>query len=240
MYWHVESEDNLVRLAGDEIWAEIDLPDVGTLGRRDAAGAPATGPHTMMTRHPWLVRALAGHLMYGPGKARFDDCTLATYEQAGFGGAEADRAAAAVFTFVLGNTVGAAATVSLTRRLRRDGGDREEALRAAMTQAAAIAGGFRGSGPGWSSRRRASTRARRSEASRSARRPCRTGCRLGSRRCKGRKRFVAHSACGGRGITRRPPGHAVSPIGLLANAKPGTDIARITGEAVEIFPLYLA
>jgi AcrR family transcriptional regulator len=142
VYWHVKSKDNLVRLAGDEVWAEIELPDVGALGWREAAGALATGLHAMMTRHPWLVQALAGHLMYGPGKARFDEHTLAIHEQAGFTGAEADQAAAAVFTFVLGNTIGAAATISLTRRLRRDGGDPEEALRSAMTQAAEIAREF--------------------------------------------------------------------------------------------------
>ncbi|HEV7974810.1 TetR/AcrR family transcriptional regulator C-terminal domain-containing protein [Amycolatopsis sp.] len=79
--------------------------------------------HAMMTRRPWLVQALAGHLLYGPGKARHDDHTLAVYEKAGFAGADADQAAATVFMFVLGNSVGASATVALTRQHNRDGGD---------------------------------------------------------------------------------------------------------------------
>jgi AcrR family transcriptional regulator len=141
VYWHVKSKDNLVRLAGDEVWAEIELPS-DALGWHEAATALATGLHAMMTRHPWLVQALAGHLMYGPGKSRYDDETLAAYERAGFAGPEADQAAAAVFTYVLGNTVSAAASVSLTRRLRRDGGDAEEAMRVAMAQAAEIAREF--------------------------------------------------------------------------------------------------
>jgi AcrR family transcriptional regulator len=142
VYWHVKSKDNLVRLAGDEVWKEIELPDIEALDWRTAATAMATGLHAMMSRHPWLVQALASHLLYGPGKARHDDHTLAVYEMAGFTGAEADQAAAAVFMFVLGNTVGASATVSLTRRLSRDGGNAEELLRDTIAQASDIAKQF--------------------------------------------------------------------------------------------------
>lgn len=60
------------------------------------------------------------------------------YEKAGFADAEADQAAA-VFMFVLGNAVGAAATISLTRRLNRDGGKAEELLSETIAQASEIA-----------------------------------------------------------------------------------------------------
>ena len=142
IYWHVDNKDNLVRLAADAVWQEIDLPEVGTVDWRATAADLAIGLHQMLSRHPWLVQALASHLLYGPGKARYDDHTLAVYELAGFDGVAADRAAAAVFTYVLGNTIGAAATVSLTRRLRRDGGDPEAQLQAAMTEAEEIARQF--------------------------------------------------------------------------------------------------
>jgi AcrR family transcriptional regulator len=142
VYWHVKSKDNLVRLAGDEVWQEVELPDLDPLDWRAAATQLATGLHAMMLRHPWLVQALAGYLLYGPGKARYDEHTLAVYEMAGFTADEADQAAAAVFTFVLGNTVAAAATVSLTRQLRRDGGDAEQAMRDALAQASDIAEQF--------------------------------------------------------------------------------------------------
>jgi hypothetical protein len=81
----------------------------------------ATGLHAMLVRHPWLLQAFGSFLVFGPGKARHDDHTLAIYEAAGFSGARADQAAASVFTFVLGNALGAAADASLTRRLSRDG-----------------------------------------------------------------------------------------------------------------------
>jgi AcrR family transcriptional regulator len=162
VYWHVENKDNLVRLAADRVWQEVPLPDLDQLaevggldertGRDRRAGAEpawrtaatelATGLHAMMTRHPWLVQALAGHLLYGPGKSRYDEHTLAVYEQAGFVGAEADQAAAAVFMFVLGATVPAAATVSLTRRLRADGADPDQRLREVVAEASAVAQDF--------------------------------------------------------------------------------------------------
>jgi AcrR family transcriptional regulator len=142
VYWHVKSKDNLIRLAGDEIWQEVELPDLDALDWRTAAARMATGMHAMMARHPWLVQALASHLLYGEAKARCDDHLLAIYEQAGFPGAAADQAAAAVFTYVLGNAVGAATTVSVSRRLRRDGGDPEAQLRDAMAEAAEIAARF--------------------------------------------------------------------------------------------------
>ncbi|GAA0398267.1 TetR family transcriptional regulator [Acrocarpospora corrugata] len=139
VYWHVKNKDNLVMLAGDEVWNEIELPDPETTGWRTAATAMAHGLYEMAVRHPWLVPAMGVHLMYGPGKSRHDDHGLAIYEKAGFVGADADRALATVFMFVLGSTLGESATVALTRRLRKDGGDAEEQLRDTMAKTGEIA-----------------------------------------------------------------------------------------------------
>ncbi|HEY9371179.1 TetR/AcrR family transcriptional regulator C-terminal domain-containing protein [Streptomyces sp.] len=76
------------------------------------------------------------------GKSRLDDHTLAVYEKAGFKGPEADRAAASVFTYVLGNALGAAATASLTRKAERGGGDAEESFAKTMKEAAETASQF--------------------------------------------------------------------------------------------------
>ncbi|WP_369145183.1 TetR/AcrR family transcriptional regulator C-terminal domain-containing protein [Streptomyces sp. R44] len=98
--------------------------------------------YAMFTRHPWLVQAFATHLFHGEGKARHDDHNLAVYETAGFAGPAADRAAAAVFTYVLGNASSAAATAALTRRIERDGRDAEEVFATTMKEAAEVAGRF--------------------------------------------------------------------------------------------------
>jgi AcrR family transcriptional regulator len=142
VYWHVGSKDNLIALAGDQAWNEIALPDLTATGWRTAATAMATDLYAMLTRHPWLVQAFGSFLVFGPGKARHDDHILAIYEAAGFAGAQADQAAAAVFTFVLGNALGPAATASFTRKLGRDGGDAEKLMREGMAEAGQIAARF--------------------------------------------------------------------------------------------------
>ncbi|WP_280370970.1 TetR/AcrR family transcriptional regulator C-terminal domain-containing protein [Nocardia wallacei] len=139
MYWHVKNKDNLVRLATDEVWGEIDLPDLGVMEWRTAAEAMATGMYAMLTRHPWVVQAQAGYLLYGPNTSRHHEHVLGVYEKAGFDEAEADRAAAAVFMFVLGNAVGASADIAVKRRFAQGGDNAEAQLAQAMSEATDIA-----------------------------------------------------------------------------------------------------
>lgn len=142
VYWHVGSKDNLIALAGDQAWNEIALPDLTAVDWRTAAAEMATELYAMLGRHPWVLQAFGSFLMFGSGKARHDDHSLAIYEAAGFAGARADQAAATMFTFVLGNALAPAAAASLTRKLRRDGDDADELMRGAMTKATEIATQF--------------------------------------------------------------------------------------------------
>jgi AcrR family transcriptional regulator len=142
VYWHVGSKENLIALAADQAWHEIALPHLAGSGWRAAATAMARSLHTMFTRHPWLVQAFGAQVMYGPGKARHDDHSLVIYETAGFTSAQAGQAAATVFTYVLGNALGQAATTSLTRKLSRNGGDADELMRDHAAKASEIAAQF--------------------------------------------------------------------------------------------------
>ena len=142
VYWHVGSKGNLISLVGDQMWNEIALPDLASTGWRTAATHMATDLHAMLTRHPWLVQAFGSFPVFGPGKARHDEHSLAIYEAAGFTGLRADQAAATVFTFVLGNALGPAAAGSLARKLSRDGGNAEELMRDSMVKAREIATQF--------------------------------------------------------------------------------------------------
>ncbi|MGC0312417.1 TetR/AcrR family transcriptional regulator [Kitasatospora acidiphila] len=139
IYWHIKTKDELVRLAADTVWDEVRLPDLAATDWRTAATAMATSLHEMLGRHPWLSQAFGSHLMYGPAMARHDDHTLALYEQAGFAPADADRAAATVLLYVLGNALGPAADVSLTRRLNRAGEDAEQRMAEAVAHSTEIA-----------------------------------------------------------------------------------------------------
>jgi AcrR family transcriptional regulator len=139
VYWHVGSKDNLIALAADRAWNELDLPDPTVLGWRAAATELAIQAHVMFARHTWLVQAFGSHLLFGPGKARHDDHLLAVYEAAGFTGVQADQAAATVFTFVLGNAIGPAAAASVANKLGRDGGDPDALIGESLREARAIA-----------------------------------------------------------------------------------------------------
>jgi AcrR family transcriptional regulator len=142
VYWHVGSKDNLITLAADQVWHELALPDLATTGWRAAATAMAADLYAMLTRHPWLIQAFSSQVLYGTGKARHDEHSLAIYEAAGFTSTQADQAAATVFTFVLGNALGPAAAASLTRKLSRDGGSTKELIRGHTARAREIARQF--------------------------------------------------------------------------------------------------
>ncbi|MFF7354844.1 MULTISPECIES: TetR/AcrR family transcriptional regulator C-terminal domain-containing protein [Streptomyces] len=142
VYWHVKNKDDLVLLAADRVWQEIELPALDAADWRGAATAMADRLRTMLVRHPWLVQAIGSHLLYGTGKARYDDHLLGVFETAGFSAREADRAAGAVVTYVLGNALGASATASLSRRLRRAGEDAEGRFEETLAEAAKAAEGF--------------------------------------------------------------------------------------------------
>ncbi|MGW7526260.1 TetR/AcrR family transcriptional regulator [Streptomyces sp. NPDC054783] len=142
VYWHVKNKDDLVLLAADRVWHEVDLPALDTDDWRGTATVMADRLHAMLVRHPWLVQAIGSHLLYGTGKARYDDHLLGVFETAGFTPQEADRAAGAVVTYVLGNALGAAAAASLTRRLRRAGEDAEAMVSETLARAAEAAEPF--------------------------------------------------------------------------------------------------
>ncbi|WP_433446336.1 TetR/AcrR family transcriptional regulator [Streptomyces sp. CA-142005] len=59
VYWHVENKDNLLLLATDHVWGELDLPDLDSADWRATATAMATDLYRMFLRRPWLVQAFA-------------------------------------------------------------------------------------------------------------------------------------------------------------------------------------
>ncbi|MGS2648295.1 hypothetical protein [Streptosporangium sp. LJ11] len=72
VYYHVKSKDKLVVLAADHVFGEIPLPGTA-FGWRETAASLARGAYAMVVRHYWLIPAMSTHLIYGPGKARFDE-----------------------------------------------------------------------------------------------------------------------------------------------------------------------
>src|SRR5438034_519520 len=84
---------------------------------------------------------LDGLNMRALGK-RLNVAATAVYEAAGFAPADADRAAAAVFTYVLGNALAPAAVVALNRRLALGGEDAARSFAETKEHSVAIARTF--------------------------------------------------------------------------------------------------
>jgi AcrR family transcriptional regulator len=142
VYWHVKSKEELVKLAADQVWGEIPLPDPAETGWRQAATIMATGLHDMTARHPWLLQAMSMQLLYGPGKARHDDHCIAVYESAGFTGKQIEWAMATVFMYVLGRALGESAESAWRARLRREGGDVQAEIKQLMARVDEITAQF--------------------------------------------------------------------------------------------------
>lgn len=142
VYWHVGNKENLIALAADRAWSEIPLSDLATTDWRKAATEMATGLYVMLTRHTWVVQAFGSVFVYGPGKARHDDHAIGVFEVAGFATDEIDQAITAIFTYVIGNALGPAATASFSRKLAREGTGAAERMREMMTEARDIARQF--------------------------------------------------------------------------------------------------
>lgn len=141
VYWHVGSKENLIAMAADRAWSEVPLPELATTDWRTAASEMATGLYAMLSRHTWVVQAFGSVLVYGPGKARHDDHAIGVFEAGGFAGEEINQAITAVFTYVIGNSLGPAATASFSRKLAREG-RAEERMGEMMAEVRAIAGQF--------------------------------------------------------------------------------------------------
>ncbi|WP_405064461.1 TetR/AcrR family transcriptional regulator [Kribbella sp. NBC_01505] len=142
LYWHVRNKDELLVLAGDYAWNEVDLPSPGRLGWQAAVVELASSIRLMLTNHFWLVTTMSTHVIYGPGKARVDDHSLGIYEEAGFTPEQADQVAATVLMFVLGAAQGDASERAWQARLRRTGVDEHEAFQAAVDEVNAVAQEF--------------------------------------------------------------------------------------------------
>ncbi|WP_060714087.1 TetR family transcriptional regulator [Pseudonocardia sp. HH130629-09] len=61
VYWHVGNKDNLVALAADAVFGEVDLPDPAEIGWRDAIVASSHGLRNVILRHRWLIPVLGAH-----------------------------------------------------------------------------------------------------------------------------------------------------------------------------------
>ncbi|QLY34867.1 TetR/AcrR family transcriptional regulator C-terminal domain-containing protein [Nocardia huaxiensis] len=126
VYRHVASREELIELAVDEVYREIEVPYcLDPEGWRDAVAASAQSMRAMILRHRWVSAALpsVGLLYLGPNVLRFKESLIQAFDIAGYPRAETDSALAAVIGYVVGMGVGEAAWLGKVAQSGR--GERE-------------------------------------------------------------------------------------------------------------------
>src|SRR5690242_19185957 len=72
VYWYVDTKDDLLELALDAVFGELELPDAES-GEdwRDQLRSLATGYRALLVRHPWVSPLIGTFLNIGPHSMAF-------------------------------------------------------------------------------------------------------------------------------------------------------------------------
>ncbi len=122
LYWHVETRDDVLDLAFDRVFAEVELPD-GTGDWRADVRALAHRWRAVMLGHPWAP-GLVGRPLLGPNVLARTESLQAALVRGGFTGARL-----AVVTRTVANYVIGAALTEASWRRAADPGARAAARR---------------------------------------------------------------------------------------------------------------
>ncbi|MFD8419827.1 TetR/AcrR family transcriptional regulator [Streptomyces sp. NPDC059466] len=134
LYRHVANKDELIELAIDEIYGEIEVPESpGSPGASDPSDpSVSSGSATWradavrcaqslrgtMLRHPWIASVLGemGMSYLGPNAMRLAEGMLALFTRAGLPATEADQAASTLVAYVTGMATSEAAYLNVLAR----------------------------------------------------------------------------------------------------------------------------
>lgn len=119
LYRHVANKDELIELAIDEIYGEIEIPgstDPATW-RADAVRCAQSLRGTML-RHPWIASVLGemGMSFLGPNAIRLAESLLALFTRAGLPTTEADQSSSTLVAYVIGMATSEAAYLNVLAR----------------------------------------------------------------------------------------------------------------------------
>ncbi|MFI1014435.1 TetR/AcrR family transcriptional regulator [Streptomyces sp. NPDC020965] len=147
VYWYVDTKDDLLELALDEVFGRMRLPDLSAEDAwREQLRTLATEYRAMLVRHPWVPALIGSFLNIGPRSIAF---SLAVQQVMGNTGLPPNGqmgGLAAVFQFVYGfGTVES----NFVRRCAEAGVSQDEYLRNALGTMRAEQGGETGAGEGF-------------------------------------------------------------------------------------------
>lgn len=104
LYGHVSTKDDVLDLALDAVYAEVDLPAEPGAHWRDDVVSLMEKWRTALLRHPWSA-ALLGRPMLGPNMLAREEYLHAVLAKAGFAPPHLNDAAYALANYVLGSTL---------------------------------------------------------------------------------------------------------------------------------------
>ncbi|MFB7613059.1 TetR/AcrR family transcriptional regulator [Kitasatospora sp. NPDC056181] len=138
LYRHVATKEELMELAVDEVFGEIDVPPADSPDWRAAVTLAAESFRATTLRHPWLASVLgqAGLAYLGPNLMAYAEQVAALFTAAGF--PEPSRAIDTVLSYAIGMSTTEAAWLTTVAR----SGETETAFIARLIPAAqeAVAG----------------------------------------------------------------------------------------------------
>lgn len=104
LYWHVKTKDDVLDLALDAIFAEVEIPREGGRGWRADITVLINGWRAVLLRHSWSA-ALLGRPMLGPNVLARSEFLYATLLDAGVTESRLTAAAYGLSNYVIGSTL---------------------------------------------------------------------------------------------------------------------------------------
>ena len=138
LYWHVQNKEELLDLASDALWADLDiraLTETPPAHWRDGVAQMARRLRAHLLARPNAVRVLAGRFSPGPRALARMEALIGILRRAGFGGADAVNAAYLLSTWVHGFVVHESVPMSAAEER---GATPEEALSEARQRLVAL------------------------------------------------------------------------------------------------------
>ncbi|RJO75367.1 TetR family transcriptional regulator [Nocardia panacis] len=105
IYWYVPNKDELLELALDEFWSELDLPESDAAGWQQIATAFAYSLRQTLHAHPWAAALIGTLPSVGPNAWRLTSRLRDTFAGAGFTGQDMYFASSTILGFVLGQVI---------------------------------------------------------------------------------------------------------------------------------------
>ncbi|ALE82807.1 TetR/AcrR family transcriptional regulator [Pseudonocardia sp. HH130629-09] len=104
LYWHVSTRDDLLDLAIDTVFSELDLPERPSGRWTDDIARFMRELRAALLRHPWAGALAASRPLLGPQALQRSEFVYCSLHQAGFRGPALVAAAASVSNLVIGST----------------------------------------------------------------------------------------------------------------------------------------